>query len=256
MKPDTHQAQIVNDVKFIFAPTQLVLWANSESLSDVSPYFKTLFDSGFAESSLATQDNRSTEADSREAKRDFDDSDDETDDCIVERRGRVDSAVNHNLPSRLVNVDSAAFTTYHAVLCWINTGYIVFAPLRSSFRLQPEPSVPRQAELDRLRVHPSHPLPASPKSVYRLAHYLELAGLMEIALAELKWQLTKDILAYEVFGDVALAYEDIREMELKLAVEDWEYIKESAAMEHVGKMVEAGELPSFGIMSYKLCQRV
>lgn len=66
---------------------------------------------------------------------------------------------------------------------------------------------------------------------------------------------SKEIVAYEVFGDVALAYEAIGEMELDLAVKEWAFVKGSEAMKEVSGMADRGEMSSFGLMSFKLCQR-
>ena len=253
-----HQTQVPNDVKFSFSPSDLVLWGNVESLSSASPYFKTLFNSGFAEST-PNKGNGRTARSAKKVERDFEDSDDETDEFILARD--VDQAASvspsqFDVPFRLVEIDESAYTTYLAILCWIDTGHITFAPLRSSFRLQSDPTSLRNAKLVESSIHPSHPLPASPKSVYRLAHFLELDELVKIAFSNIQSQLTKEIIAYEVFGDVALAYDAIGKMELDLAVKEWAFVKDSEAMKDVEKSAEGGEMPSFGSMSYKLCRRL
>ena len=135
---DIHRFQVPNDAKFVFSPSNLVLWGNVESLSNTSSYFKTLFDSGFAESTPVKGKNQS--AKSAKVERDFEDSDDEADDFILARDANQSSSTSppqFDIPFRLVEISEAAYTTYHAVLCWIHTGNIVFAPVRSSFRLQP-----------------------------------------------------------------------------------------------------------------------
>ena len=209
-----HQAQFPNDVKFSFSPSKLVLWGNVESLSNSSPYFKTLFDSGFAESTPSTFRKQTSKSKRRkvERERDFDDSDDETDEFILARdvdQAASDSSPQFEVPFRLVEINESAYTTYLAVLCWIDSGHITFAPLRSSSRLQSDPTSLRNAQLVESSVHPAHPLPASPKSVYRLAHFLELDELVKLAFSNIQSQLTKEIIAYEVFGDVALAYDAV-----------------------------------------------
>ena len=81
--PDIHQVQFPNDAKFLFSPSNLVLWGNVESLSAASPYFKTLFDSGFAEGSVSTPEERGAKSNRRNVERDFDYSDDETDEITL-----------------------------------------------------------------------------------------------------------------------------------------------------------------------------
>ena len=68
--------------------------------------------------------------------------------------------------------------------------------------------------------------------------------------------MTKEIIAYEVFGDVAATYDEIGAMELDIAVKEWSFVKGSAAMKDVGKLVDRGEMSSFAPMSHKLCQRL
>lgn len=78
---------------------------------------------------------------------------------------------------------------------------------------------------------------------------------MQLAFANLESQLTKEIIAYEVYGDVAAAYEEVGEMEMKVAVDNWKFVRESEAMKDVGRMVERNEMPSFGVMSYRIGQK-
>ena len=200
-------------------------------------------------------------------EREFDDSDDDDDDIIpgpnpvpptapdtpaAATVPSADSLAKTDSSFRLVNIDAAAYTTYRAVLCYLQTGHITFAPLRSSFRLQPESAALRNAKIAELHSNPSHPRPASPKSVYRLAHFLELPKLADIALANIKSQLTKENIAFEVFGDVAAVYDEVGKLEVVYAVEHWSDVISSPAMGVVEKLVEEGELPSFGLVSLKI----
>ena len=201
-------------------------------------------------------------------EREFDDSDDDEEEDIIPESTPIPSTASDTpaaatVPSadsltkadssfRLVNIDAAAYTTYHAVLCYLQTGHITFAPLRSSFRLQPESTTLRNAKIAELHSNPSHPRPASPKSVYRLAHFLELPKLADLALANIKAQLSEENIAFEVFGDVAAVYDDVAKVEMEFAIENEELMHSSPAMEEVGKLVESGDLPSYALMSLKL----
>lgn len=205
----------------------------------------------------ATKSNRSKV----DRQRDFDDSDDETDDYAVARFAdhTFTSPPQYNIPTRLVNISDSASTTYHTVLCWIHTGQITFAPLRLSFRHQPVVAAKSSSRLDnvlQLLASPFHPFPASPKSVYRLAHFLELDDLAKLALANIKSQLTTENIAYELFGDVAAAYEAVGEMELEMVVKQWAFVKDTQAMKEMGRIAEDGEVPSLGGMGYRLCRQL
>ena len=256
-----------NNVKFSF-PRNLSLYGHVDSLSKASPYFKTLFESGFAAGSPSTPEQRPAKSNRRKVERDFDDSDDEMDDYILsnfpptastdtDARGvaqqvHADSPAKIDSQFRHVTIDATAYTTYHAVLCYLQTRHITFAPLRSSFRLQPDPTALRNAKIAQLQSDPSHPLAASPKSVYRLVHFLELPKLAKVALANIKSQLTKENIAFEVYGDVAAVYDEVGEMEMEFAIENEDAMGASAAMGEVQRMVEGGNTSSFAIMGCKI----
>ena len=258
-----------NDVEFVFPSSGLSLYGSVESLRKCSPYFTTLFDSGFAEGSLSTPEQGATKSNQRKVEREFDDSDDETDDYILsklpptapidtdsdtpdaDQHPPVNSPAKIDSQFRHVTIDATAYTTYHAVLCYLQTRHISFAPLRSSFRLQPDPTALRNSKIAQLQSGPSRPLAASPKSVFRLAHFLELPKLAKLALANIKSQLTEENIAFEVYGDVAAVYDEVATMDMELAREHDDAMGASAAMEEVGRLIVSGDLPSFATMSFK-----
>ena len=255
---DVNFNPIINNVQSFFAQN-LTLYGNVDSLSKSSPHYKRLFESGFAESAPSMPGPDPAKPNRRKVERDFEDSDDETDAHTVARRTTNDSdgaTAIPELPFRHVHIDHSAFTTYRAVLCYLQTGHIVFAPLHSSFRLKPDSDTLRTAEIKKLTTDPAHPLAASPKSVYRLAHFLELTPLAELALANLKSQLTKENIAFEVFGDVAAVYEEVNKVTMELALKEWDYVVTSAAMKAVEKIVEEGGMSSYSIQSLKLMRKM
>ena len=255
MCTDYNSTPSSNNVRFAFPSSGLSLYGHVELLSKASPYYKTLFESGFAEGSPSTSEQGASKSNRRKVEREFEDSDDETDETI--HTSRADAALvpapaDSDAGFRLVNIDAAAFTTYRAVLCWMQAGHIDFAPLRSSFRLHPDSTALRNAKITSSSHDSSHPLPASPKSVYRLAHYLELPKLADLALANIKSQLTKENVAFEVFEDVASIYDEVGKLEVAYAVEHWSDVMSSPAMGVVEKLVDEGALPSFGPISMKI----
>ena len=256
-----------SNVKFSF-PHNRSLFGNVDSLSKASTYYKTLFESGFAEGSPSTPEQGAAKSNRRIVERDFDDSDDDDEEDIVPEATPIPSTASDTpaaatVPSsdtltkpdpsfRLVNIDAAAYTTYHAVLCYLQTGRITFAPLRSSFRLQPDSTVHRNAKISELHSDPSHPLPASPKSVYRLADYLDLPVLAKLALENIKRQITVENVAFEAFGDVAGRFGAVADIELDFVVENWNEVRQSLAMAEIERLANDGELNSYVPMSLKL----
>jgi hypothetical protein len=151
-------------------------------------------------------------------------------------------------PSKLhVVVKDVAYTTYRAVLYYIYTDTIVFAPLSSSFNSsqvaasssaslptqllsesQNNTNVTRATQGDILAKsgptsrsgwinewqsnNPGRPTPCSAKAVYRLADKLDLHDLKERAFQHIERSLTVQNIAYEVFSPFSAAFADVRKV--------------------------------------------
>ncbi|KAF9527601.1 hypothetical protein CPB83DRAFT_393844 [Crepidotus variabilis] len=145
-------------------------------------------------------------------------------------------------PKVKIEVKDVAYTTYRAVLYYIYTDNIVFAPLSSSFRspsddkssiLDSTPSTPSEccevpgsriyhsegssstrAEWIRewMKTNPGRPAPCSAKSVYRLADRLDLSELKDRAAQHIIKSLTVQNIALEIFSPFAATYEAIRKV--------------------------------------------
>ena len=85
------------------------------------------------------------------------------------------------------------------------------------------------------------PPPSSPKSVYRLAHFLELPELANLALQNFGSQLNADNAAHELFGDTASSYPEVRKIALNFVVENWKQVVKSKSYEVVRSKAEKGE---------------
>jgi hypothetical protein len=223
-----------NNVIFHFPRTKQELWANSSTLGDCSSYFKTLFGSGFKESTAASSD---VDSEATSTVQPAHDSDAESDSVSC---GLVPIRASSALPSgvKRVVVQSASYTTYHAILVWIHTGYISFAPL-SPHPIAPvatsdEPSTKRARLESAAKTDPDLPLPASPKSVYMLAHLLELAVLMSLALKDFKSKLTAENVLYQLTTGVAV-HDEVRNAIVAFAQANWSAVKASKAAAELTK---------------------
>lgn len=214
-----------HDVRIFFPRQGKEIWAKSSTLTSLSPYFKTMISSGFQEGStrISTTSTASTRKWTRDeleetetengGEQAFDDSDDETDLHFTGAGASPPASTSPSTPSHpfhQIIITQAAFTTFTAAICWLETGYIQFPPLSSTF-----PPLTRGA--DRLKLisaaaaaEPTLPILASPFSVYRLAHFLELPELQQIALDAIVANLTVENVAVTGFAsDVALAYPEV-----------------------------------------------
>jgi hypothetical protein len=249
---DTIDRQHSNDVRFAFPSEggeELEIWANTRTLVDASPYFKALLTSEFAEGQLrsklehdAARDNNGKRADGTED--DSDDSDDETDLEIIGNRNLDQSTPPPcSCTYREVIVRSTAYTTYKAVLGYLHSSFISFAPLSSSPSSDHDTSgelMHTDDDTDSTRL-PS----ASPKSVYRLAHLLELPELAQLALDNIESQLTPSNVALENFGNLAGVYDDLRKVELDYLVANYAAVKKSKTMDIVKQRAADGELTHY-----------
>jgi hypothetical protein len=263
---DTIDRQHANDVRFVFPSEggeELEIWANTRTLVHASPYFKALLTSEFVEGQLrsklehdAARDNNGKRVDGMED--DLDDSDDEMDLEIIGNRN-FDPATTPpcSCTYREVMVRSTAYTTYKAVLGYLHSSFISFTPLSSS---SSSTSSDHGTSCDLVHTDDnteSTRLPsASPKSVYRLAHLLELPKLAQLALDNIKSQLRPANVALELFGNLAGVYDDLRKVELDYFVANYAAVKQTKTMDIVKQRAIAGELIYHSSTSMEVMERL
>lgn len=226
-------SRIPNDVCIHFPRTGQSLWANETLLRKASPYLSSLLTSGFSETEPTSGDDGTSDEKIMIDPFAFDDSDEESDKVPLS-----ESATQSNdfgsAKFKRIDVTQATYTTYANVLCWIGSGHIAFAPLKSTNRFSSTPGSPKTPPSPS-----SLPTPASPKSVYRLAHLLELADLADLSLRNFQKQLTTQNVAHELYTDIASTYPQIREIAIDYTVEHWEEVVKSEAYTDVKKRAEA-----------------
>ncbi|GAA5885909.1 hypothetical protein JCM6882_004198 [Rhodosporidiobolus microsporus] len=217
-----------HNVLLAFPRSGREIWT-SESILCASPYFEALFKSGFAESvSTSTSKKSKSPQKQKEAVETSlssfpDDSDDETDSSP-----QLTKPISHAPPSfnyKTITVTEAAFSTYLAVICFLQCQSISFAPLRSlSAPNQPQStSKPKSRKRARHTTGPAQPsalpLPVSPKSVFRLAHFLTLPTLADLALFDFRTQLSAQNATAELFSPFCALYPEARDAVLDFVAE-------------------------------------
>ncbi|KAF8908957.1 hypothetical protein CPB84DRAFT_1674055 [Gymnopilus junonius] len=193
-----------------------------------------------------------------------------------------------NTSKMVIAVRDAAYTTYRAMLYYIYTDNIVFAPLSSSFLTTPHdttatpadsiPSTPSEggqlpgaarrhahreqsstrAEWikDWLRANPGRPAPCSAKSIYRIADRLDLPELKERAAQHIMKSLTVDNIGYEVFSPFAAAFDAVRKVEVDFFLSHWHEIRSSETMKNVWLQIRNGRHPGFEEVWPLIAQRL
>lgn len=197
------------------------------------------------------------------------DSDDEADELLFTLEPPSLDDEEDGLAYRQVTIHAAAYSTYKAVLVWLQTSYISFAPLSSlcaeaeqpAWLAQEPTGVQAKATRHEIlqRAHdksPSLPLSVSPKSVYRLAHFFEIPPLRQLALSEIQQQLSASNCATELFSETTILYEEVSSVILDFVAVNWSTVKASKSMKEVERKVENDELPGAGKIFFKLMARV
>ncbi|EKM79382.1 hypothetical protein AGABI1DRAFT_128536 [Agaricus bisporus var. burnettii JB137-S8] len=174
-----------------------------------------------------------------------------------------------------VVIKDVAYNTYRALLYYLYTDNIVFAPLASSFNssrlamsslTRPSPSSPSTeappaaakkgvytdsatSRKDWIKEWMKHnqgrPAPCSAKAIYREADRLDLRDLKARAAQHIFKSLTVENIAYEVFSPFASTFEEIRKVEIEFFLKHWQEIRTSDAMKNVWQQIRIGRHPGF-----------
>ncbi|GAA5820078.1 hypothetical protein JCM11251_005472 [Rhodosporidiobolus azoricus] len=200
-------------------PSGRQIWS-SEALLRLSPYFTDLFSSGFIEST--SSDKGATQKKKGKAdfiEKAFEDSDDEVDSASPPIKGTFPAVPS--FPFKTINVTEAAFSTYLALICYLQCGSINFNRLKSALppaTTTPKPKGRKRARASNAPAPAPLPLPVSPKSVYRLAHFLSLPALCMLALDNFRSQLTTSNATVELFDTFCSLYPEARDAVLDFVV--------------------------------------
>nr|XP_018265738.1 uncharacterized protein I303_02110 [Kwoniella dejecticola CBS 10117]OBR87896.1 hypothetical protein I303_02110 [Kwoniella dejecticola CBS 10117] len=175
-----------------------------------------------------------------------------------------------------VVIRDAAWSTWWAVLYWIYTDIIYFAPLNSSFEHQlpsrrqssattpisggtgPASGAGADAEMPRSRKEWIHrwmiehemetrvgPRPVSAKAIYRLADKLDLPALKLRAFQHILGGLTAGNVPAEVFSKFSSTYEDVRKVQVAFFLRHWGEIKKSETMSGIWTQIRNGKHVGF-----------
>ncbi|KAM0754245.1 hypothetical protein T439DRAFT_323111 [Meredithblackwellia eburnea MCA 4105] len=256
-----------NDIQIVFPRTSSEIWANSKVLAKASPYFQDLTESGFSETVKGEESNKTeepttpeadpaSESDKKKGKKrarseeweplPFDDSDDEWE---FENPPKPCLESPGVTPRYKITVTEAAHSTYLAVLMWIYTGEIRFRALSSI----PKPSMPA-SEQDALPI-----MEVSFKSVYRLADFLALPELKQLALKTFERNLNPSNAAAELYGPLSRTFPEVQEVALRYTEKHWDKVRLSEGMKKIDELLDLGdgeEAAEMGLTSHRLAKRL
>ncbi|GHJ88399.1 hypothetical protein NliqN6_4801 [Naganishia liquefaciens] len=174
---------------------------------------------------------------------------------------------NTGPPKTKIVIRDAAYASWQALIFYLYSDEIVFAPLASSFiAVEPEPNgdhpgvrTSERASHNRTTSLPDRggsgrtewikawmaeregrdewpenaPRPCSAKAIFRLADKLDLPSLRQRAFQHIVAQLTPQNIPYEVFSQFSATYEEVRKVEIAYLLKHWNEIKSSTAMRNI-----------------------
>ncbi|GAA5888907.1 hypothetical protein JCM6882_002898 [Rhodosporidiobolus microsporus] len=259
--------EVPHDVRIFFPHAHTdgaELWASSSLLAASSPFFRSLFRSHFAESSSrksrrAREQEDADEVVQLEYPNTIDDSDDETDRYLhFKQPPRLEQTLEaQDLPFYQLNETQTAYSTYEALLVYLETNFVHFAPLTSSCSpLNANHPKRRDAVIQKHQKHPSLPLPVSPKSLYRLAQYLDLPRLEQICLNAIRSSLSLTGAAHELFCDTSLNFHPVRRVVLEYVRENFNEVQKTRSWQEKVRLIQLGELPEAAPVLLDLLQAV
>jgi hypothetical protein len=143
------------------------------------------------------------------------------------------------LPIYRIIVKDVAHKTFRGLLHYILTNLIAFAPLSSNF---PDADNADNESSKLLGTSPYSLKPVSPKSLYRLAHRLEMKVLSGLALVNFESQLNESNVLQELFSDCVVYYDELRDAAMRVALSHWAKLIHSKKMKQLEEEMFSGEL--------------
>ncbi|OCH92548.1 hypothetical protein OBBRIDRAFT_791147 [Obba rivulosa] len=149
-------------------------------------------------------------------------------------------------------IAGVASSTWEALIFYLCTGIISFAPLSSEAAdLQRDMCIKAYKAK-----YPKRAAPCSAKSMYRLGVRLRHEELKARAFNHLKMQLSERTIIAEIFSEFASKFEDVREMELDILAQHWHILKNSKSLSQKIDDFADGKLPHAGEVVKEIFRRM
>ncbi|KAH9843175.1 uncharacterized protein C8Q71DRAFT_736244 [Rhodofomes roseus] len=133
---------------------------------------------------------------------------------------------------------SVAHRTLQALIYYLYTGIVVFAPLSSDGKEERDSFL-----ADYKKSYANRPTPSSCKALYDVAVKLGLNDLQKRAFVFLRRQLSETNIIDELFSPFTSRHAPVREMEVALLVQRWNKLTKDSAFEHKLEEMARGERP-------------
>lgn len=216
-----------NNVGFLFPSSthkEPFLYANMADLVSQSPYWETMFSSGYLE---ATSELGSVQEWRKKLHQELLQLLD-ANRSSKRRKSETSAAVDEKI--RCIVIKDVPLSIYRSVLVWVASRRITFAPL----------GMPRTVKAS------SEVLPNAAE-VYALAHQVQLEPLQKLALNAFDCQLTEKNMIQHLFSTSCYLYPELRNAALEACISSWAALKQAGAVEHIQSVIAAGQSHSESI---------
>ncbi|KZT11403.1 uncharacterized protein LAESUDRAFT_268489 [Laetiporus sulphureus 93-53] len=140
---------------------------------------------------------------------------------------------------RTIFVHDMAYKTWKALIAYLYTGHIEFAPLRSCLQ-----SAKAEGKTAAPPLYPGVKSPScSPKSMYRLADKYDLPELKKLASENIRSQLSAENILDEVFSEFSSRYPEIYQLEVAFLVANCGHQGVKDALPNWIAAITNGQLP-------------
>jgi hypothetical protein len=132
-----------------------------------------------------------------------------------------------------VPIRTTAYRTWRALLFYLETGCIFFAPLRSSYpgssTVESWRSYAHRNRFAYNEINGDYPFECSPKSMYALADMIGLEELKAIAFTRIKASLSRKTILQELSSPFTMKYKEVRSHQLEFLRSRWTSIREETS---------------------------
>ncbi|KDE06609.1 hypothetical protein MVLG_03105 [Microbotryum lychnidis-dioicae p1A1 Lamole] len=133
--------------------------------------------------------------------------------------------------SRTVRITEGTFEDYRATFIWLRTGHILLSDLLESSRSKITDFASEDA-----------PQPVLARSIYAVAHYLQISSLCELALRCIEDCLTPTTAAEYLVDELCCLYREPRDLVITYAVNNWDKVKPTTVIKEAIAKKAKGEL--------------
>ncbi|SDA02794.1 BZ3500_MvSof-1268-A1-R1_Chr11-1g03160 [Microbotryum saponariae] len=236
---DARLKRHLHDLRFIFRPSNRILYENAQYLRSKCSYFDDLLSSTFNEAQKRVVGDEETWSDS------------------TMPLASEPSSITCHVPIHTIVIDeerSDTYASYNTVLDWVHCQQATFGSVEiSRAEVQAHPlEAPLQNSLvdDSLdktsergsSLPPTTPTVPSAEGVYRLCDRLGLSELRNFAFGAFKSDMTSSQAPYLLFSTFSCDFKEVAEFCIEYCATHWSEVDQAPEMEHIRSLIEQDQL--------------